>query len=222
MLETCDNSTYFHCLVLDIFRPLLRVVPPLQLLSFESGNGKAGVHTVYKASIEQLKRIVLCYLQKCNAAPLSTLSQRALLYVLNSLITEAKESADLKRTAEWAFYFRACLHGLSKQLPCFPAVERITQGILSMSVRDRIMSASEASKILEDMRREAGITEQPDISEYTKVKASEGTVVVDLDLATVDLSAATVDVLADQFDKLMMYAGLPSMVVCTEQQANEH
>ncbi|KAB5581235.1 hypothetical protein GE09DRAFT_949153 [Coniochaeta sp. 2T2.1] len=199
--------TYFHCLVLDIFRPFLDRASALPLTTFEADKDNGAVGIVYNASVNQLKRLVLLYLSKFGHGATSALWRPALIYVLNSLIRDARLSSERKRTSEWDFYFKTCMLGLAKQLPCFPITDRVIQGILSMAVRDGIMSTSEASKMLEDMRREAGTEGWPS---YTGVSSSCTSFIVDLDLATKHPSKATVDVLVNELDRLAMLADAAS------------
>ncbi|KAB5531442.1 hypothetical protein GE09DRAFT_1252159 [Coniochaeta sp. 2T2.1] len=202
--------TYFHCLMSDIFRPFLDKAAALPLKSFEAGHDPGSVGIVYKASVDQLKRLVLFYLSKYTVATHSALWRPALIHVLNSLIRDARLSPEPKDTREWSFYFRTCMMGLSKQLPCFPVTDRVIQGILSMAVRDGIMSRGDASTMLEDLRREAGTEGRQDNATGS---TSHNSFIVDLDLATSNPSVATVDVLMDEFNNLNMLADVASMVM---------
>jgi len=209
-------STFFHCLVLDIFRPFLDKSTNLPLVSFEAGQHQhqGDVDVVYRASVNQLKRLVLFYLAKFDAAAHSALWQPALIYVLNALIRDARLSSDWTRTREWEFYFRACMLGLSKQLPCFHITDKIVQGILSMAVRDEVMSRAEAKKMLNEVRRSTGAADgQAEVSGEMDVHDGQGSFIVDLDLAARNPPAATVDVLVDQFDSLAMLAEVATMVI---------
>ena len=194
----------------DIFRPFLDRAAPLPLESFETGNNPGAVGMIYKASVDQLKRLVLFYLSKYTVATHSALWRPALIHLLNSLIRDARLSPEPKDTREWSFYFRTCMMGLSRQLPCFPVTDNVIQGILSMAVRDGVMSKDEASNLLEDMRREAG----------TEGRAGNATggighnsFIVDLDLATTNPSVATVDALVGEFSNLAVLADAASMVI---------
>lgn len=209
------TSTYFHCVVLDIFRPFLDKSQNLPLVSFEAGHHQhqGDVDVVYRASVNQLKRLVLFYLAKFDAAAHSVIWQPALIYVLNALIREARLSPEWTRTREWTFYFRACMLGFSKQLPCFHITDKIVQGILSMAVRDEVMSRAEARNMLTEVRRSTGTDDQAEVSGETAAQYGKGSFIVDLDLAARDPPAATVDVLVDQFASLAMLAEVASMVI---------
>lgn len=209
----CFYSTSFQCLVLDVFRPFLDKAGDLSLTSFEAGEDRGAVRSVYRASVDQLKRLVLYYLSRFNLAARSALWLPALIYVLNSLIRDARLSPAPNRTREWNFYFRACMLGLAKQLPFYPMTDKIIRGILSMAVRDGVMTGTEANKTLEDMRREAGTDREDQLGEMITSSGLDGSFIVDLDLATSNAAAATADVLVDNFDNLSMLANVASMVI---------
>jgi len=214
LTSDCDCSTYFHCLVLDIFRPFLDKSGDLSLTSFEAGQDRNSVGIVYRASVDQLKRLVLYYLSRFTTATHSALWLPALIYVLNSLIRDARLSSEQQRTREWSLYFRACMLGLCKQLPFYPMTDKIIRGILSMAVRDGIMTGPEAAKAVEDMRRESGTEGRKELfGDFLTNNEGEASFIVDLDLATKNAAAATADVLVDEFDNLSMLANVASMVI---------
>lgn len=216
LIRASQPSTYFHCLVLDIFRPFLDESANVPLVSFEAAQyqQQGDIDVVYRASVNQLKRLVVFYLAKFDVAAHSALWRPALIYVLNALIRDARLSPDLARTAEWLFYFRACMLGLSKQLSSFHITDKIVQGILSMAVRDEVLSRADARKTLDEVRRPNGPDgPTPVSSDEMDVRDETGSFIVDLDLAVKDPSAATVDALVDQFDSLSMLAEVASMVI---------
>jgi hypothetical protein len=177
------------------------------LTSFEAGENRGSAGVVYRASVDQLKRLVLYYLSRFTVAAHSALWLPALLYVLNSLIRDARLSSDLNQTREWNLYFRACMLGLSKQLPFYPVTDKIIRGILSMAVRDGVTTGPEVAKTLEDMRRETGMEGREELfSDPMTINDGETSFIVDLDLATKNAAAATADVLGYNFANLSMLA----------------
>jgi hypothetical protein len=190
-------------------------VDDLHLTSFEAGEGECSLEVVYRASTDQLKRLVLYYLSRFTYAAHSAVWLPALIYVLNSLIRDARLAPKQSQTPEWNLYFRACMRGLCKQLPFYPRTDKIIHGILSMAVRDGVMTGGEAAKTLEDMRRESGTEGQDAVYGDPSPAGSggEASFIVDLDLATRDAAAATASALVDDFDNLSMLANVASMVV---------
>jgi hypothetical protein len=183
------------------------------LASFEGGGNRGSAGVVYRASVDQLKRLVLYYLSRFTVAAHSALWLPALLYVLNSLIRDARLSSDLNQTRQWNLYFRACMLGLSKQLPFYPVTDKIIRGILSMAVRDGIMTAPEVAKTVEDMRRETGTEGREELFSDLMDNGEASSFIVDLDLATKNVATAAADVLVDNFDNLSMLANVASMVI---------
>lgn len=218
MTKGSGLSTYFHCLVLDIFRPFLDQSTHLPLVSFEAGQHRhqGDVDVIYRASVNQLKRLVLFYIAKFDAAAHSALWRPALIYALNALIRDARLSSERNQTSEWNFYFRACMLGFSKQLPYFPITDKIVRGILSMAVRDAVMSRAESSNLLEEVRRSTVVDSEAEITSEMDARYGKGSFIVDLDLAAKNPPAATVDVLADQCGSLDMLADVALMETDTE------
>lgn len=208
MHHTVVLHTYFHCLVLDIFRPFLDKTTNPPLVSFEACHHKGDADVVYRASVDQLKRLVLFYLVKFDSTTHSALWRPALIYALNALIRDARLSPKRTRSREWMFYFRVCMFGLSKQLPCYHITDKVVRGIFSMAVRDQVVSRTEATKMLNEMRREAGTKDQAEVDDMI-TNDGKGSFIIDLDLALLDPPAAIVDVLVDQFDNLAMPATPP-------------
>ncbi|GKT91487.1 N-terminal fungal transcription regulatory domain-containing protein [Colletotrichum tofieldiae] len=102
---------------------------------------------------------------------------------------------------EWRFYFLACIYGYEGLQKSYRVAEVITRGLLTMMLKDRHISVTEARQRLEHIRR-AGKNHATG-----HVRA---TFMVDLDLAMMDPDAAKVENLAGRFEEIALFQDLTS------------
>jgi hypothetical protein len=201
---------------MDILRPFCQQPESGQLSSFEASEGKGDMDAVYRASVDQLKRLVLIYLTKFEASSYCFLFQTSLLYLFNALVREVKmHGTKPQEDDEWKFYLRLCMEGMSRLFRSFDVIELLLKGMLCLGVRAKALDLQTASSIFDDMRHQ----ETPRERNTTKEKRHKaqafadnqdlrgGSFIVDLDLATVDPDAATLNALTAQFDDLTMQSG---------------
>ena len=99
--------------------------------------------------------------------------------------------------SDWDFYFRLSLTCYRTLYPCFRIMESMVKGLLSMAIRDDVLSAAEAKEIVSDLQRRGQHHSQ-------NFKAS-GDFMVDLDLSNSDPDAAMMRTLAESFQDLAMF-----------------
>lgn len=206
---------------MDIFRPFSRQPEPGQLRSFEASERQGDIDAVYRASVTQLKRLVLIYLTKFEASSYCFLFQTSLLYLFNALVREVKMYGfETRENEEWKFYLRLCLEGMSRLFRSFDVIKHLLKGMLSLAIGAEALDLQAASDIFDTIRQQAADTQNLAQQDKHKEKASsdpedlpelrDGTFIVDLDLATVDPDAATLGALTAQFDDLTMHSGTSS------------
>ncbi|OHW96185.1 C6 zinc finger domain-containing protein [Colletotrichum incanum] len=187
-------TIYYHLIVLDLFRPLIRQndVSTLRLRSFTSK--QATPEAVYKASTNQLKRIVLFYRQAFPESSSCLFWHSALLYLANAILREAKTSG---QSPEWRFYFRLCIASYQTLYCSFRLAKGITISLLSMGLERGFVGVRYAKAVRRDLELRG---KHHDVSD--RVPHS---LVVDLDLAVTDPSAAQAERLVQRFQELKLH-----------------
>ncbi|KAF9874332.1 C6 transcription factor [Colletotrichum karsti] len=183
--------TYLHAFVLDLFRPLFRHGDAMRTRLESFTSQQASPEAVCSASATQLKRIAITYLQNCPSASYSFLWQTALLYVANAALRESAQAID---SSEQRSDFRTCIIGYQKLQRCFRLPQAIVRGLLSMVLREGLMTSSEARAIIKDSEEKG--------KHHPLLEPILAPFVVDLDICVVDRSAALVDRLAAEFDEI--------------------
>jgi len=195
---------YLHAIITDLFRPFLdSSLGTERLSSFPTE--LATPEAVYTASVEQLKRLLLLYRLRYRHAGLSVLWQTAIIYVANAMIREAGVAAQDPDASppseqEWGFYLDLCLVGLQDLCVSFRAFGFITQGIMSMALRNAAIPTEKAARVL---RQLGEIEKQHNANQGMTVKA-ETRCIVDFDLALTDPKAAQGQNLVEQLAELML------------------
>ncbi|KAF6822125.1 Activator of stress genes 3 [Colletotrichum musicola] len=182
---------YLHAFVLDLFRPLVQHGDAVRMKLESFTSQQASPEAVCSASITQLRRIAITYLQTCSSASYCFSWQTALLYVANAALHKPPHVLEL---SERRSYFRTCILGYQKLQRCFRLPQGVIRGLLTMALREELITWAEARAMIRDSE-EKGKHHQ----------ASEQVLapfVVDLDLAMVNPEAALVDRLAAEFDEL--------------------
>ncbi|CAM1507497.1 Fc.00g071380.m01.CDS01 [Cosmosporella sp. VM-42] len=180
---------WFHSAILDIFRPCLARPSSrnAHLRTFASPEGTPGI--LYAASVEQLKRLIVIYRVNYRSSAYTMLWQTGLLYVANAVLQDTESD-------DWLFYFLVCLYGYERLRPSFPVTEAITEGLLTMSLRDNKITTAMARRIRSEVCSK-------DLGHSSEEMTS--TFAVDLLLSVSDPTSASVDNLAGGLeDHLLM------------------
>lgn len=177
---------YYHCAVLDLFRPFLGRSTAHGLVSFSSPDSHPS--QVFAASLKQLKRLVLVLHLHRPPAERSSFLLSNLIHLLGGLLHNVDDG-------EWKFYFALCL-ALGSQLGVsFGAVAPVIQGSLVMAVRRGALTNTEALELSKTYVPAAPAPE----------KAESVRFVLDFDLAMTARQDAVADALARAFDDLQLF-----------------
>lgn len=244
--HTIMAHTFYHAVILDVFRPFMQL-PGSDTRIDPYTAADATAVAVHAASTKQLLRLALLYRARFQPI-ISFLWQTILLYVANIMLSRATitnanpepnstmSASPAGQTAEGRAgrlsnrrWLRLCLKGYKTMYKSFPFAERTVLGLLSMAMRNRTMTASEARAVMSDLRgsvpdREpyasatatAAAAEQADDGEDMDSSGSmedgespgvgeEPTAMIDLDLAMSDPLASRVQTLAAQFQELALF-----------------
>ncbi|KAF6829646.1 Activator of stress genes 3 [Colletotrichum plurivorum] len=182
---------YLHAFVLDLFRPLVRHGDAMRVKLESFTSRQASPEAVCSASITQLKRIAITYLQTCSSASYCFSWQTALLYVANAALRESPHALEL---SERRSDLRTCIMGYQKLQRCFRLPQGVIRGLLSMALREGLITSPEARAMIRDSEERG--------KHHQSSEQVLAPFVVDLDLAMVDPEAALVDRLAAEFDDL--------------------
>ncbi|CAJ2506123.1 Uu.00g002530.m01.CDS01 [Anthostomella pinea] len=186
---------YFHCVTMELFRPFLFMsaedLPPMNFQHL-MGSPK----DVYGASVKQLKRLVLTDRIHLNGPSASIPWHIALLYLANAMISPAPKPEDPNHL-DCHFFFLFCIVRYLKLYQSFPVVDKTILGLLSMALRNGLISAKEMDVILEHMRKIG--------RQYDMTDAAEAYYIIDLDLATSQPREAQGEALARQFHELILF-----------------
>ena len=110
----------------------------------------------------------------------------ALLYVANAVLQDTASD-------DWLFYFLVCLYGYERLRPSYPVTRAITEGLLTMCVRDNRMSTGMARRTREELA-------ERDRQGQITLEAMDSIFALDLDLTTSDPTSASVDSLSKAFE----------------------
>ncbi|RYP51527.1 hypothetical protein DL769_010803 [Monosporascus sp. CRB-8-3] len=127
------------------------------------------------------------------ASTYSILWHSGLIYLANAMLRDTSNP-------EWRLYFLLCIYGYESLSRPYRISEVIAQGLLSMTLRDTNMSASEARKIMKDLK-ECGL-------DHVKKNMEEevrATFMLDLTMALSDPVGATVENMAKEFDSFAVF-----------------
>ena len=182
------RSIWYHCIILDIFRPFV-LTKDQHVFKSRSASTRSP-EAVIAASVRQLKSLTLVYMARHQSAAYTIFWHQALLYIANAVIKD-------KTDPEWRFYFLLCVRGYEILYPCFFVVEGIVQGLLAIAVGNGSIDSAEAHVLIQRLRANR--------SGQKAIERSKGDFVLDLDLAVVDQNGALFNNLVDKFEEMSMF-----------------
>lgn len=147
----------------------------------------------YTASVNQLKSLIVDYRTSYMASTYSILWHSGLIYLANAVLQDTSNP-------EWRIYFLLCIYGYESLSRPYRISEVIAQGLLSMTLRDTDMTATEARKINDDLK-EQGL----DHIKKSMEDEIRATFMVDLTLALQNPVEAMAENMAKQFDSLAIF-----------------
>ncbi|KAM6529156.1 hypothetical protein FALCPG4_007302 [Fusarium falciforme] len=182
---------WFHAAILDVLRPFTAQArsasKPLRLKTFP--NKKSSPDVVYKASVNQLKRLVVVYRNNYATSTYTMLWHTALIHVANAILDDTKDSS-------WRFYLPFCIQCYGSLRQSYRFAEAIGRSLLSMTMQKGDLSASEARRMMQQF--EGNELSQP--SEDIRA-----TFMADLNLAMTDPKEASVESLAYRFEDIALF-----------------
>ncbi|KAH6683726.1 hypothetical protein F5X68DRAFT_171961 [Plectosphaerella plurivora] len=180
---------WFHAAILDIFRPFIRHQRRKQSRLKTFSSSQSSPDAAYKASVDQLKRLIIIYRSNYTSSAYTMLWHTALIYVANAVLQD-------KQDPEWRFYFLLCIYGYESLRRSYRLAEAIGRGLLSMTLRNGDISSREARQILQHLQERGLSGASGDI---------RATFMVDLDLAMTDPDEAKVESLAHRFEEMALF-----------------
>lgn len=189
MLIPLLRSLWFHAAILDIFRPFLRddKAKKTRLTTFSSRRSSA--EAAFKASVNQLKRLIVVYRSQYQSSAYTILWHTALIYVANAVL---KDTGD----PEWHFYFLHCVYGYESLRKSYRLAEAIGRALLAMTLRNGDITGLEARTILQQLKQRGLDHPSGDI---------RATFMGDLELALTNPGEAKVETLAGQFEDVALF-----------------
>ena len=172
---------FFHTAVLDLFRPFPYQQPETPFMLDNLPADDPTPAGICRASVNQLKHLILVFRSRYPSATSSMLWQNALLYVANAClplnqagaadrmegVTPTAAGDDGELADEWdgpeedahrRKWFMACVDALQALAPQFEIVTGIVQGILSMAILKGSIAAVEGRAIMDRIKAD---TEAP-------------------------------------------------------------
>ncbi|KAM0326363.1 hypothetical protein ACHAQA_006965 [Verticillium albo-atrum] len=193
---------WFHAAILDIFRPFSQtsVAQQPRLATFSSRESSA--QAAFKASVNQLKRLIIVYRLQYQSSAYTILWHTALIYVANAVL---KDTGD----PEWRFYFLHCVYGYESLRKSYRLAEAIGRALLSMTLRNGDISGQEARTILQQLKQRGLDHPSGDI---------RATFMGDLELALTNPGEAKVENLADQFEDVALFQEFINMEAAPDEE----
>ncbi|KAF5656701.1 nitrogen assimilation transcription factor nit-4 [Fusarium heterosporum] len=158
---------------------------PHHVLVFQRSSPDAA----YKASVNQLKRLMVVYRESHACSSYSMLWHTALIQTANAILGDKKDTA-------WRFYLYFCVQTYGDLRRSFTFAETTGRSLLSMALDQGDLSADEARKLMGQFEenRLSGPTED--------IRA---TFMADLNLAMTDPGTASVESLSDRFEDIALF-----------------
>ncbi|EXK75649.1 hypothetical protein FOQG_19585 [Fusarium oxysporum f. sp. raphani 54005] len=184
-------SIWFHCAILDILRPFTataRSAPTsLPFKTFSCKNSSPD--TAYKASVNQLKRLIIVYRKNYTAPSYTMLWHTALIRIANAILTNAKDP-------EWHFYLSFWIQCYENLRRSYHFAEAIGRSLLSITLQRRDLSVDEARHIMQQFEENRLNSSSEDI---------RATFMAELNLSMMDPEEATVESLANKFEDIALF-----------------
>ncbi|KAI8626067.1 hypothetical protein F5Y19DRAFT_447828 [Xylariaceae sp. FL1651] len=178
---------WLHTAILDMFQPFIYKAPDEvpQLNTFSARDRTPD--SVYTTSTNQLKYLIVQYRSKYAASTYSILWHTGLIYLANAMLRGTDP--------EWRLYLLLCIYGYERLNRPYRISEVVTQGLLSMAMRDTDMTGSEAHKIMKELKERGLDRVKEDLEDNIRA-----TFMVDLNLALTNPEAANAEQMAGDFD----------------------
>ncbi|SCV35422.1 uncharacterized protein FFFS_04730 [Fusarium fujikuroi] len=180
---------WFHCAVLDIFRPFAQVHQSYKLQSFSSPDSTP--QTIFSASLNQLKRLALLYRTRQMPNSYMPHINTSLMHIANTICKETNDPTS-------KFYFLLCIRYWQHLYIGYPIFGEIAQAFLTMAMNNGLITNREAKGLM------AEVKEQGRHHELSHVGIST-TLIVDFDLAMTNRGKADVQAVAQKFEEVALF-----------------
>ncbi|KAH7247419.1 uncharacterized protein BKA55DRAFT_739434 [Fusarium redolens] len=182
---------WFHVAILSILHPFtVRARDSSRSLRFKTFPCKrSSPDAAYKASVNQLKRLIVVYRKNYMSSTYTMLWHTGLIHVANANLGDTKDPA-------WRFYLFFCIQCYGRLRQAYRFAEAIGRSLLSMALQQGDLPASEARHIMEQYEENRLINPPYDI---------RATFMADLNLAMTNPSEASVESLADRFEDIAIF-----------------
>ncbi|KAJ4127843.1 hypothetical protein NW768_008121 [Fusarium equiseti] len=180
---------WLHAALLDIVRTFTGTESQAPRIWTTFNASDSSADAAYKASVNQLKRLILDYRTNYETSTYSILWHTGLLYLINALL-------ESPRDPEWHLYFLLCIYGYHSLRASYHVSESIGKGLLAMTLRETDLPVDEARKILEHL--ENGEPADPE-------RRPSATFMADLKLAELDPTRAQVENMAEEFELMALF-----------------
>lgn len=178
---------WFHCAVLDIFRPFAHGGHKTYTLrSFSSQDSTP--KTIFSASLNQLKRLALLYRTQQMPNSYMPYINISLIHIANTICRETNDP-----TAK--FYFLLCIRYWQHLYVGYPIFGGIAQAFLTMAINNGLITNREAKKLMAEVKGQGG-------------HHGEGistSLIVDFDLAMTNRDEADVQAVAQKFEEVALF-----------------
>ncbi|KAH7029651.1 uncharacterized protein B0I36DRAFT_364163 [Microdochium trichocladiopsis] len=168
---------WIHAALMDLLRPFIGQEDRAgkRLTTFAAEDNHAIY--AYKASANQLKRLIMEYRGRHEASTYSILWHTGLLYLVNAMLEKPRDP-------DWHLYFLLCIHDYEILRRPYPISEAISKSLLEITLRKTGMPAEKARRILQCIER-SGLERVDD-----KIRAP---FVGDLEMALKDADGSSVE-----------------------------
>ncbi|KFA54481.1 hypothetical protein S40293_09554 [Stachybotrys chartarum IBT 40293] len=135
---------WFHCLVLDIFRPFLDPAGPEHLAKVAGRN--IPPQEICDLSVAHLKEIAINYRTQEKAHRISPVITASLMHIINATFENLKDNE--RRT-----YFLVCMQYWQKLYATYPIMGGIAKGFMVKAMQADVIMPEEASRLEMELRR---------------------------------------------------------------------
>ncbi|KAI0158338.1 hypothetical protein GGR57DRAFT_460027 [Xylariaceae sp. FL1272] len=183
---------WLHTVILDMFKPFIHdpLLKDRHLDTFTSSDSTPTV--LCKASLEQLKRLIIKYRSRHSESTYSILWHTGLIYLANGVLSLGDP--------EWHLYLLLCIYGYERLNRPYRIAEMVTQSLLAVALRDTDMTSNEAKQVMLELKEHGVEHVKDDLKGQLRA-----TFMVDLDLALTNPEAANAESLAGTFEELAIF-----------------
>ncbi|EWG35978.1 hypothetical protein FVEG_00157 [Fusarium verticillioides 7600] len=178
---------WFHCAVLDIFRPFTHGRHKnYTLKSFSSRDSTP--KTIFSASLNQLKRLALLYRTQQMPNSYMPYINISLIHIANTICRETDDP-----TAK--FYFLLCIRYWQHLYVGYPIFGGIAQAFLTMAINNGLITNREAKRLMAEVKAQGGHHDE----------GISTSLIVDFDLAMTNRDEADVQAVAQKFEEVALF-----------------